>query len=305
MNLTTGWSATASTARNPTKHLLYRPSLATVTSHLHASLRELGNAGALLLYVSADEAAPKAQTGSSSSPAPIFGNAWAGGGALMCGSRSNFSEDPSLNTLCVGDLLPLTRRPVLFICEGECSAHFASFCSPFGVPCVALLSPTRYPIGMERQRLVVSPTLAVDDEWAFSADTECFGNLFTLFLTDPVTAVARICKAHASSWSAADAEKAKNATADCLRHTLAYLQSSPASLAPEWSAFAQDDFAALFIAKFALSRAILSQHPRVPKGAAYVPTSCPVLPPEADPPSDLLSALLEAMQDKEKTSTTN
>lgn len=77
----------------------------------------------------------------------------------MCGSRMS-----ERNALCPGDLMSLARRPLMLVMEGEGSGAFASFVSPFGTACVALLSPAKYPAGCERQRHVVSPTFGGSDE---------------------------------------------------------------------------------------------------------------------------------------------
>lgn len=53
--------------------------------------------------------------------------------------------------------VPLTRRPIMLICDSDTASHFMRVRSPFGAPFVALLSPAMYPEGMERARLMVSP----------------------------------------------------------------------------------------------------------------------------------------------------
>jgi len=123
------WGAPA-VAKNPVKHLLYRPLVSNALSQLTGCVRELGHGGALLVYICAD--------GFSSITAPD--GPW-NGGALMAGSaRPGYGRktDPGLHTLCAGDLIPLTRRPLLVICEGECAPRFSSLHSPFGAPLVAL-----------------------------------------------------------------------------------------------------------------------------------------------------------------------
>ncbi len=272
------WSGAspAAAARNPTKHLMYRPSLAVLAAHLHGTAKELTGNGALLLFVTAD-----AFLGSSVDPL------WRAGAALG-GSAAMSKEEAVVNALCPGDLLPLTRRPLLLICEGECAPHFGRMSSAFGAPFVALLAPEQYPQGMERQRPVVSPTYVLETGFGGTNDgtSDCFGNLFSLFLTDPVTAIARLCKVASAGWTPDKTARCREAVSDCLEHAVDALHR----VAP-WSAFCTDAFCSLFIAKFVLCVALLSRHKLVPRSPLYLPSSAPPLPAEAEPPTDLLATL--------------
>ena len=267
-------------SKNPAKHLLYRPTLSGVLSHLHGAVKELTGNGAMMLYVCADAVVSNAED-----------KIW-GGGAQMCGSRSS-----DTNGLCPGDVMSLTRRPLFFVCEGESSALFSSLRSPFGLPCVALLSPSKYPAGCERQRLVVSPTFSVEKRGSGEDGAEFFGNLFTLFLTDPVTAIARLCKVNAEQYSESRMARCKGAVVDCLRHTLTFTALND-KVPMAWKSFLSDEFCSLLIAKFALCRAVLCKSQHVPRSPAYLPKCSPELPSEADPPSDLLDELMEAFKIK-------
>ena len=282
-------SGVSSLRTNPTKHLLYRPSLGSVSTHLHGTVKELTGNGAMLVYISAD-----AYLGKGADPL------WSGG-ALMCGTTpaatqsknasSSFPPlDASANALCPGDLVPLTRHPLLLICEGDCSVQFGALSSPFGAPFVSLLAPEKYPPGMERTRSVVSPTFVMDQGFGAANDgaSDCFGNLFTLFLTDAVTALVRLGKVASAGWSEQKAAKCKEVVTACLEFSTAALQRMPAP----WGSFCADLFSGLFIAKFALCVAVFSRHKNIPRSSQYVPSSSPPLPIEALPSAALFKAML-------------
>lgn len=283
-------STQSSAFRNPTKHLLYRPTLATTLAHVHGALRELTGNGALLLYLSTDS------HGTAESP-------WSGGALLCTHSSSGSARVPraELHTLCPGDIASMTRRPLMLVCESDDAALFGCVQSPFAMPFVALLAPSKYPAGMDRGRIVVSPPFAADRARAAADDDSStvasFGNLFTLFLTDPLTAIVRLCGASSAQWSEKRAVRAKAALVDCLQHTLRQLREPRmAEEAPDWAAFAFDDCAALFIAKYALCRVVLARCQRVPNKPEYAPTCTPPLPADVDPPLVLLETLAKKLQ---------
>jgi hypothetical protein len=129
---------------------------------------------AMLLYVSADSF-----SNSSSSDA-----LWSAG-AAMCGSSGK--EEAAQNVLYPGDLSSLTRRPLLLVCEGSCGTNFRNFTSSFASPCIALLAPQNYPVGMERQR-VISPTFILEksnsfgkSRFIFVFNCKFFFNFFGVF----------------------------------------------------------------------------------------------------------------------------
>ncbi len=268
--------APSAAAKNPNKHLLYRPSLTTLSAHLHGTLKDMTGNGAMLLYIAAD-----AFLGASADPL------WRSG-ALMGGGAAMSKEESACNALCPGDLLPLTRRPLLLICEGDCAPHFGRMAPAFGAPFVALLAPEKYPQGMERRRPVVSPTYQLEPGFGATNDgaSECFGNLFTLFLTDPLTAIVRLCKVASADWTPQKTERCREAISDCLDHSIDVLQR----VAP-WSAFCTDVFCSLFLAKFVLCVALLGRHKAVPRSPLFLPSSAPPLPADAEPHADLLKTL--------------
>jgi hypothetical protein len=67
-------------------------------------------------------------------------------------------------------------------------------------------------------------------------------------------------------------------------------------VARDLAAFGEDEFAALFIAKFCFCRAILMRSQLVPATRDYLPTSVPELSPLLSPPSELLDVFLAAMK---------
>ncbi len=110
----------------------------------------------MLLYVSAD-----AFSRADSNPDPL----WQGGAAM---SGTHGKHEAAQNVLYPGDLVSLTRRPLLVVCEGSCGPHFRSLVPAFGSACVVLLAPQSYPTSMHHQR-VISPTFVLEQGNAFAA----------------------------------------------------------------------------------------------------------------------------------------
>ena len=315
---TIGWGS-STLAKNPQKHLLYRPSVGAVLSQLVNCAREISGRGALLLYVAADGFASVTQpdglwTGgavmsggnTASTPAPSTSTNASRSSSSSASSSASFSNnnsgahrnrsDPAVNTLCPGDVTPLLRHPLMLICEGDCAAHFANLSSPFGAPLVVLLAPEKNPLGMDQIRSsVVSPTFVSEQDDANKGGSESFGNLFTLFLTDPITAVVRLCKVGTSEWNETQISACREAVIAVLRQTLKQCASVPG-----WEPFCGDEFMALFVAKFVLCRALLSRHCDVPRLPEFWPRCVPALPQTTVEPRELLTSMLRIMNVSEQ-----
>jgi len=138
---------------------------------------------------------------------------------------------------------------------------------------------------------VVSPTF-VSDQFgdANKGAADAFGNLFTLFLTDPVTAIVRLCKIATADWPEARVVRSRAIVLECLRQSV-----KQCSQMPTWSAFCGDEFMSLFVAKFCLCRSLLMRHKDIPRSKEHWPACVPELPASAEPTESLLGTLFKEM----------
>ncbi|XP_063372690.1 protein SCAI [Cydia amplana] len=173
---------------SPHKFLLFKPSPSQVLVYLASGCNDLPPSGALLLYISADGQIVPA----SKHPEEMGYEV----GGLITTSRSDIHRDcvkePKSSAAGVpapkykeqqclhpGDLYPFTRRPLFIIIDSDNSCVFQHIPRHFGQPLVILMSPLDVPQPFQENKQQ--------------------GNLFTIFLTTPLTAFAYICDIHTMS----------------------------------------------------------------------------------------------------------
>ncbi|KJE93515.1 hypothetical protein CAOG_009760 [Capsaspora owczarzaki ATCC 30864] len=158
---------------NPHKYLLYKPTISQLLLFLVTAHKELNPNGVLLLYVSADGLAAKADQG-----------AYSTGGVHMSSRAetspsgaevepNNASASVSAKALYLADILAFTRKPFFVIIDSPNSQAFANMPNSFGQPTMSLMSPASF------------------GKLANSEESQR-GSLFTLFLYSPLLALAHI-----------------------------------------------------------------------------------------------------------------
>lgn len=166
---------------------------------------------------------------------------------------------------------------------GDAAAAFGSLCS-LSAPLQVLLAPRLYPFSAPPAPLVVSP-LSEEERHISPCDADfahCCGNLFTLFLSDPVHALVHLSRLPPVT---ADRTHAVDAALKCLNFSRSAVESP----------FAGDSISCMLLCKFALCRAVLRCHVHVPQDEQHLPSSVPPLPVAMDPPPHLLKALFAAL----------
>ncbi|KAJ3035830.1 hypothetical protein HDV00_003365 [Rhizophlyctis rosea] len=272
---TAGGAGDKSTTRrsNPQKYLLYRPTFAQLMLFVATAFKDMSDASAMLLYLSAD--------GSKHVPKPEQGQSAGYTGGVS--TAVNYARKPPENKeadqtslihcLHPQDLVPFTRKPMFLIVDSTNSTAFKEFSKVFNQPLVCLLSPTEYPSTIK--------------------DTTQIGSLFTLFLHAPVKAFAFVSdttEMSAEVWN------------KCVVHiqgvekTIADIFEKEANnLDKSYRRFLQDDFLRQFLVRFVLADAILHSHNSF-KEAQHFPTSFPPLPPSLSTAPELLTKIQELTQ---------
>lgn len=162
--------------RNAHKYLLYRPTISQLMVFLSNSFKELLDNHVLLLYLSAEGiSSPFVDSpldhSSNSSPNSILNNDnYKNGGILLNSRRSSEKQLSGITPDCFfpNDLIPFTRKHMFLIVDSDNSSAFSSLPILFGKHLLCLLSPTHQPADIKEPTKI--------------------GNLFTLFLCDPLTA---------------------------------------------------------------------------------------------------------------------
>eukprot|EP00698_Gefionella_okellyi_P015892 TRINITY_DN4513_c0_g1_i1.p1 TRINITY_DN4513_c0_g1~~TRINITY_DN4513_c0_g1_i1.p1 ORF type:complete len:568 (+),score=115.97 TRINITY_DN4513_c0_g1_i1:85-1788(+) len=235
---------------NPHKYILYRPILEQLLMCVATASKELGEAGALLLYLSADGTLPAtaAATTQTSDVHPTHPALQQGGIALRA-SRHSVPESAALYPT---DLQPFTRRPLFVIVESENSAAFQGLCSPYQQPLIVLLAP---------QTQLLDPRI---------------GGELTLFLHSPLAALCAVCGVPLPP--PVILQQAVQKMTEILQ-SIAAVMAGCSELDAAFAAFCADPFMAQLVVRFAFSVVLLSQHKKGgAKSSSFVPQSVPKLP---------------------------
>ncbi|GFV61782.1 protein SCAI [Trichonephila clavipes] len=155
---------------NPHKYLLYKPNISQLIVFLSSGFKELPPNGVLLLYMSADGCFTNVKH-------PDDGYDYGGIATNSKREPDHISKRnvqlKDIHCLYPGDLYPLTRKPLFVIVDSDNSHAFQYIPRYFGQPVLVLMSPEDIPQSFH--------------------DQQHKGNLFTLFLHSPLTAVCFIC----------------------------------------------------------------------------------------------------------------
>lgn len=256
---------------NPHKYILYKPSFSQFFTYISAAFKDLPPHGIMLVYISADSCESNNQNDYDENEL----NAYEAGGVktnnrreiqtttshMNLSSNNNSlnkaqlkSESSNKDVHCIypGDLYPFLRKPFFLIVDSSNSVVFQNIPKFFGQPFLGLFSPTSIPsIFSERQNQN--------------------GNLFTLFLTNPLFAFCSVC--NIDELSAEIYYKATQIIRVLFTDTAkAFYRSKNVD-----SVFMQisgDDFLRAFLLRFVFCYHVLRLH-RGFKGSDYYPTSKP------------------------------
>ncbi|KAK7578269.1 hypothetical protein V9T40_010474 [Parthenolecanium corni] len=237
---------------NPHKYILYKPSITQIMMFLATGFKELPANGVLLMYISADGCFPLATNSPHSSSYDM------GGVITSCrkeidGFNKNLLNVKEIHCLFPGDLHPFTRKPLFLIVDSDNSHPFEYVRQYFGHPFVVLMSPQMLPPpfkGYHRN-----------------------GNLFTLFLHSPLTAVCLICKI--SSLTVQHWERCQAVVDRFIAEASALFTRSTVDL--NYLQFFGDDFLRLIILRYIFCEVVLRNH-EVFKLPDFRPRCYPPLP---------------------------
>ncbi|TSO37122.1 Protein SCAI [Bagarius yarrelli] len=250
---------------NPHKYLLYKPTFSQLYTFLSASFKELPANSVLLLYLSATGVFP---TG------PVeYEGPYDLGGVLTNTNRDVVNGEmvqkrnqaqKEMHCLHPGDLYPFTRKPLFIIVDSSNSMAYKNFCNLFGQPLVCLLSPTVYPKNMQ--------------------DQSQRGNLFTLFLYNPLMAFLSVCglaSMRQGLWEKAQEFLRK------VSHDIGQMLTSSRAIDQAFLQFYGDEFLRLIMIRFVFCSATLRLH-KIFREAQSFPESYPQLPKQELVESSLL-----------------
>ncbi|GIX84828.1 protein SCAI [Caerostris darwini] len=219
---------------NPHKYLLYKPNISQLIVFLSSGFKELPPNGVLLLYMSADGCFTNVKH-------PDDGYDYGG-------IATNSKREPDhinkrnvqlkdIHCLYPGDLYPLTRKPLFVIVDSDNSHAFQYIPRYFGQPVLVLMSPEDIPPSFH--------------------DQQHKGNLFTLFLHSPLTAICFICNITEiphTLW-----EKSQSHV-DRFMSEASRLLVKCRNIDPAFLQFYGDDFLRLLILRFIFCRVVLRLH---------------------------------------------
>ncbi|KAL6054415.1 Protein SCAI,Protein SCAI, partial [Balamuthia mandrillaris] len=251
---------------NPHKFLLYRPSFSQLYVFLSTAFKELSDNNVLLLYLSADSLSGDFHNDESKEKdkdKQALGDVVYRKGGLAMSSTVLSSSPDSLEEpeqapespygLYPEDLIPFTRKKMFVIVESGNSLAFKSIQNVFGKPFLFLLSPTRREYGGEQR-----------------------GNLFTLFLSAPLSAFCfMVGKTSVPQDTYEKCEKSLSNSFEDVHKLLCNFESIP----PAFHDFIEEDFLQSFILRFIFCYSVLYLHKSYQsKAAESLPQSHPMLP---------------------------
>ncbi|XP_028394709.1 protein SCAI-like [Dendronephthya gigantea] len=254
---------------NPHKYLLYKPTFSQLFTFLASGFKELPQNAVMLIYLSADS--HKVENKHTDGP---YGQ----GGLRMSvhkglqpakSTRMIQSNVNETNAIYPDDLIPFTRKAMMLIVDSETSTSFQSLSSVFGNPVVVLMSPSKVPHALQ--------------------DTLRKGNVFTLFLHNPLVAFLYVCNItniQVGLWEQC-CQQLRGFEGDLIRLftklskvvDISYIQ------------MIDDEFLALMIRRFIFCYYVTRQH-RAFKGVEYFPSCSPSFPPQLIENEDLRKRVL-------------
>merc|ERR1712137_219378 len=254
-----GEERSKATKRNPHKYLMYRPTMSQLLVFLANSFKELQDNNVLLLYISADGIKPSSESNTEN-------DLCTGGGVALNSRRSPEIQQTGYTPDCFypEDLLVYTRKHLFLIIDSDNSEAFEKIPSVFGKYVVCLMSPKAQP--ME------SP------EGEGQTESTKIGNLFTLFLCDPISAFCYVMGK--TNISAETYAKVQEKSVEFQNSILQILQNQP-SIDPAFLLFSQEDFLRRFILNYIFCMATLLYHKKFQHAQRiYWPKIHPKLPNE-------------------------
>ncbi|KAL4717846.1 hypothetical protein ACJJTC_000995 [Scirpophaga incertulas] len=266
-----------SKAVNPHRYVLFTPSVGQLLTHIASAFTDVAPNGTMLLYISADGYYPQPSKYVESEE-DVSDEA---GGLLLAASVKNVVRDrpdrdaPTCSEMsnnkqfiCAKDLVPFTRKPMLVILDSDNSYSFHNISRCYEQPLVVLMSPIEIPADFhERKRK---------------------GNLFTLFLHSPLTAICYICErtdVPLEIW-----ERAQSILERYMAEATSIFVRSRVD--PSFIGFMGDEFMRLLIVRFVLCETVLRQH-RAFSRRPYRTKCSPPLPDELYNDSNLRQILME------------
>ncbi|EPZ35312.1 hypothetical protein ROZALSC1DRAFT_27090 [Rozella allomycis CSF55] len=225
---------------NPTKHLLYRPSFSTLFQYMANCFKDISDNGVLLLYFSGE--------------GTVSENSETNLGGISTSTKKDQVKSIK-ECLHLTDIVPFTRKPLVLIADSNVSNAYSSFTSPFDSPTLFLLSPTK-----------VSEHLK---------DPSVSGNLFTLFLLNPILAICMVCnisEIQADIWAKAK-EEIQNSEISIIN---ALKESN--DIHNNIKVFLNDEFLSRIISRFVFSKVLLSLSSKFNGDPCLLPNSVPHIP---------------------------
>lgn len=280
----------ADARENAHKYLVRHPSPRQMLLAMSTAVDELPAGSALLVYISARApwgSGSRPEAGLCLSPAAETGNGGKAPWAAMAAApvaRDATKVDPN-TTIYPSDMVPFTRRSLFLIVDADVSRQFLALSEPGG----------QVPGGRVPVVLCAPPCAPPKAPGATQA-----GSFFTLFLTSPLAGICALCGPAVTAQVSPDAaarfaEAERATTAEWLAAASASPLSEPGDkgggLDPAWARMLSDPFLRMFVARFAMCRAMIAAHASTNGEDSFAPTCSPPLPaalgPEACAPGVL------------------
>ncbi|KAL3319256.1 hypothetical protein Ciccas_002080 [Cichlidogyrus casuarinus] len=160
---------------NPRKYLLFKPTFSKFLSTATSTFKDVPANGVFLMYLSCDGSRTPEMKNKHGPDSVGFEE----GGVVTCWSQEEYPKRKKelldckeINCIYPADLYSFTRKPFFLIVDSDNSPAFKRMPSRFGQPVVCLLSPQSVP--------------------SFLEDSSREGSIYTLFLSNPLVAFAKV-----------------------------------------------------------------------------------------------------------------
>jgi hypothetical protein len=262
---------------NPHKYLLYKPTISQSLTFISAAFKDLQPRSVLMIYISADasESHAKIKLDGAYDHGGVYTNNKKDITINQNGNNENLIKKSSnikeIHCIYPGDIYAYTRKPLFLIIDSPNSAAFQNFPHLFGQPFVSFLSPTKLP--------------QMFQENSFK------GNLFTLFLTNSLTAFCYVCNlnniAQMNTY-----EKALKLVEQIHNEIFNVLNKSR-QLDYVYLQYLNDEFLRSFIIRFVFCSCVLRLHHDFTKKQEYLPASQPKIPLDVINNEQLINMILD------------